>query len=358
MSDPPDGLWRGFDAVGFDLDGVIYRGPDPVPGAPEAINEMHRQGARIGFVTNNAQRPPQVVADQLRQFGIDCGADDIVTSAQATARLMAQSLPQKSEVLIVGSPALADEVANVGLTPVAHRSPDTAALIVGYYEKLTWEQLNQACYAIQHGAAYYACNDDLTRPTEQGLAIGMGAVLVAIAQPLPNNRPIIGGKPARPLLDETQRRLGCTHPLFVGDRLDTDIEGAFNAGWASLFVLSGGHGPSDLVAAPPHQRPDFLAADVAGLLQPPRVASPDGSAWRCGDAVAAAVFVSEADPTPQTGVGRFIVQIEGPLENTEQRLDALWAAANAAWEWLDRDATVDATRALDRIGSFTPGVAG
>jgi len=349
-SQTTDALWQGFDAIGFDLDGVIYRGPDPVPGAPEAINEMHRAGARIGFVTNNAQRPPQVVADQLKRFGIDCTADDIVTSAQATARLMARQLPEGAEVLIVGSPALANEVAAVGLNPVVHRSSRTAAVVVGYYERLTWEELNQCCYAIQHGAAYYACNDDLTRPTEQGLAIGMGGMLAAIAKPLPNTPPIMGGKPARPLLDETLRRLECQHPLFVGDRLDTDVEGARNGGWASLFVLSGGHGPADLVMAPPPQRPDFVAADVAGLLLPPRIANPDGSVWRCGEAVAAAVFSSVANSSPQSGAGRFTVHIEGPLDTREQRLDALWACVNAAWQWMDRGATVDAVDALGRIG--------
>jgi len=352
MSDPSDGLWRGFDAIGFDLDGVIYRGPEPVPGAPEAIATMQKAGAHIGFVTNNAYRPPAVVVEQLRGFGIECDPKDVVTSAQATARLMGETLQAGAEVLIVGSDALAAEVGAVGLSPVKRRSSATAAIVVGFDPTLTWDQFNEACYAVQDGARFFACNDDLTRPTDQGVSIGMGGMLAAMAKPLPDIKPAMGGKPARPLLDETRRRLACARPLFVGDRLDTDIEGAFNAGWASLFVLSGGHGPSDLVMAPPHQRPDYLTADVAGLLQPARVASPEGSAWRCGDAVAAAVFVGETNPTPQKGVGRFVMQIDGPLETTKQRVDALWAVANAAWEWIDRGATVDASVALDRIGRW------
>jgi len=267
-------LGTGFDAVGFDLDGVIYRGPVAVPGAPETLNELTRRGVRLGYVTNNASRPPGVIAEQLRGFGIDCGAEDIVTSAQATAHLMGEELPAGAEVLIVGSPALADEIASAGLAPTFHRSAATAAIVVGFDPGLTWDDLNEGCYAVQAGAKYYACNDDLTRPTDQGIAIGMGAALLAMAQTL-DVTPTMGGKPARPLLDEARRRLGAQRPLFVGDRLDTDIEGARNAGWASLFVLTGGHGMADLLAAPSAQRPDYLAADVTGLLKPPRKAVGD-----------------------------------------------------------------------------------
>ena len=263
-----------FDAVGFDLDGVIYRGPVAVPGAAETLTELARRGVRLGYVTNNASRPPSVIAEQLRGFGIDCGAGDIVTSAQATAHLMGDELPAGSEVLIVGSQALADEISAVGLEPTRRRSDSTAAIVVGFDPDLTWDDLNEGCYAVQAGAKYFACNDDLTRPTDKGLAIGMGAVLLAMSQTL-DVAPTMGGKPARPLLDEARRRLGANRPLFVGDRLDTDIEGARNAGWASLFVLTGGHGLTDLLAAPPAQRPDYLAADVTGLLKPLRTAVGD-----------------------------------------------------------------------------------
>jgi len=259
-----------YDMVGFDLDGVIYRGPDPVPYAAETIAELRRRGVRVGFVTNNAQRAPQAVADHLERLGIPCCIDDVITSAQATARIMAEALPRGAEVLIVGSQALADEITQVGLTPVWHRSASTAAIVLGFDATLTWEAFNQACYAVQHGAIYYACNDDLTRPTDQGIAVGMGGMLAAIRTALPDVDPIMGGKPARPLLDECRRRLGGTRPLFVGDRLDTDIEGAVNAGWDSLFVLSGAHTMLDLAVAPPHQHPTYIGEDLRALLQEPR----------------------------------------------------------------------------------------
>jgi ribonucleotide monophosphatase NagD (HAD superfamily) len=140
---------------------------------------------------------------------------------------------------------------------------------VGYCPPLTWADLNEGCFAVQAGAIWYACNNDYNRPTQEGLAIGMGGILNAMREALIGMDPIMGGKPARPLLDETLRRLGGTHPLFVGDRLDTDIEGAVNAGWDSLFVLSGSHSMDDLASAPEIRHPTYIGDDVSALLSPP-----------------------------------------------------------------------------------------
>ena len=258
-----------YDLVGFDLDGVVYRGAEAVPGARETIAELRRRGIRVGFVTNNAQRGPSVVATHLNELGIPCTPSDIVTSAQATARIMAEALPVGAEVLILGSQALSTEIAAVGLTPVGRRTSSTAAICVGYHPELTWCDLNEGCFAVQSGATWYACNDDLNRPSAEGLAIGMGGILKAMSEALPGLKPIMGGKPARPLLDETLIRLGGTRPLFVGDRLDTDIEGANNAGWDSLFVLTGSHTMADLAAAPPNQHPTYIGDDLSVLLSAP-----------------------------------------------------------------------------------------
>jgi len=258
-----------YDMVGFDLDGVVYRGPEAVPQAPETIAELRKRGVRVGFVTNNAQRASSTVADHLTSLGIDCTPDDVVTSAQATARIMAEALPAGAEVFVLGTPALRAEIAARGLTPVSGRSSALAAICVGFDPSLTWDDLNQGCYAVQAGAVWYACNDDLNRPSGDGIAIGMGGILKAMKEALPGLAPIMGGKPARPLLDETLLRLGGTHPLFVGDRLDTDIEGANNAGWDSLFVLSGAQNMADLAVAPAVQYPTYIGQDVSALLAPP-----------------------------------------------------------------------------------------
>lgn len=262
-------LIEAYDTALFDLDGVIYLGDVAVPDAVETIVALHERGIKVGFVTNNAARSPQTVADHLVSLGIPVGPEDIVTSAQAVARLMADHLPAGSSVLVTGSPALADEVRGVGLVPVTSSHDRPAAVVVGFWPKLTWDEINDACFAVQAGAVWYGCNPDLTRPSLQGEAIGLGTMLNAMKATMPGQDPILAGKPCRPLLDETLRRLGSSRPIFVGDRLDTDIEGAHVVGIDSLFVLSGSHTEADLMLAPPRQRPTYVAADISGLLAPP-----------------------------------------------------------------------------------------
>lgn len=290
-------LISSYDTALFDLDGVIYLGDAPVPGAAETIVALHERGIHVGFVTNNAARSPQTVADHLVELGIPAGPDDIVTSAQAVARLMSDQLPAGASVLVTGSPALADEVRAVGLVPVGSSGDHPAAVVLGFWPQLTWADINEACFAVQAGAVWYGCNPDLTRPSLEGEAIGLGTMLAAMKATMPGQEPILAGKPCRPLLDETLRRLGGTRPIFVGDRLDTDIEGAHVVGIDSLFVLSGSHTEADLVAARPEQRPTYVAADISGLLAAP---AGDGSAhvdqvWR--DAVAAWEAADKASET-------------------------------------------------------------
>ena len=287
-----------YDTAVFDLDGVIYLGPVAVPGVADAITALRQRGVRVGFVTNNAARSPQEVADHLEELGIAATPDDIVTSAQAVARLVAARFSEGSPVLVAGTSALEAEIRAVGLTPVSSSAEHPVAVVVGYAPQLRWADLNDACLAVQAGAIWYGCNADRTRPQPEGQAIGMGAILDAMRVTMPGNEPILAGKPRRPLLDETLRRLGAKHPIFVGDRLDTDIEGAHVAGIDSLFVLSGSHGPEDLLAAPPEQRPTYVAADISGLLQ------------------------------PAVGTG------DAPL-------DDLWRSALAAWQAADRDRGTD-----------------
>ncbi|MDR1806400.1 MAG: HAD-IIA family hydrolase [Propionibacteriaceae bacterium] len=324
-----------YDASGFDLDGVIYRGPDAVPGAAAAIAGLRDLGVKVGFVTNNAQRPPQAVVDHLNRIGIPTVAADVVTSAQAEARLMAAELPAGAEVLVVGSEALADELRGVGLAPVFRRSAATAAIVVGFEPSLTWEDFNQGCYAVQAGARYFACNNDQTRPTDQGIAIGMGGMLAAMERALPGLEPPMAGKPFRPLLDETVRRLGAERMVFVGDRLDTDIEGAVTVGLDSLFVLSGSHGKAHLAAAGPQERPTWLAWDVRGLLEEPRVAVVEGAASHCrGVTATVADGAVTLDVTPA---------------DAEGQADALWAVLTLTWAQADAGTRVNVTEVLEAL---------
>jgi HAD superfamily hydrolase (TIGR01450 family) len=324
-----------YDAAGFDLDGVIYRGPDGVPGAAETIAELRRTGVKVGFVTNNASRAPTAVAAHLERIGIPCRLEDIVTSVEAQARLMAAELPAGAEVLVVGSQYLYDELARAGLRPVFGRSAATAAIVMGYEPTLRWRDFDEGLFAIRDGARWYATNDDHTRPTERGLAPGIGGMIDFLKLALPDQEPVIAGKPHRPLLDATVARLGAERMVFVGDRLDTDIEGAFNAGLDSLFVLSGSHGKHDLAAAEPRFRPAWLAWDVRGLVQPPRRADVTGERATCREAAARVV----------DGV----ITLDVVPADAEGQADALWAVLTLTWAERDAGREADPAEALEAL---------
>lgn len=269
-----------YDAALFDLDGVVYLGPTAVPGAVEGLAALRKRGTRIGFVTNNAARSPQAVVDHLVELGIDATAVDVVVSSQAGARLLAERVPADAPVLVVGTEALADQVRAAGLQPAG---PDDrpAAVIQGYHPQLPWELINRACHAIQDGALWVATNLDSTRPTHLGLVPGAGTQVAAVRAAV-DVEPLVAGKPFSPLLRETVRRLAAERPLFVGDRMDTDITGAIAVGIDSLLVFSGAHGKRDVVAA--DQRPTHLGLDLRALLEPAaEIATGDGVA-RCGPA--------------------------------------------------------------------------
>ena len=225
----------------------------PCPGPPRASPCCASRGIKIGFVTNNAARPPQAVAEHLVELGIDATAADVVTSAQAAAHLVLNRFGVGARVLLVGGEGVADAVSEAGLIGVRSADDDPVAVIQGYGFDLAWRELNEAAIAIQRGAYWVATNTDPTRPTDRGLVPGNGAAVAAVRLTVDHD-PEVAGKPYRPLLDDTVERLGATRPLFVGDRLDTDIGGAVNAGLDSMLVLSGSHGPRDLLLAPPGQR--------------------------------------------------------------------------------------------------------
>ena len=260
-----------YDAVLFDLDGVIYLGPVAVPGAAEGIAALHDRGTKIGFVTNNAARPPVAVADHLVELGIPATAADVVTSAQAAAHLLINRYGPGARILAVGGEGVTVALSEVGLVPVHSADDNPVAVMQGYGFDLRWEELNEAAIAIHHGAHWVATNIDPTRPTDRGLVPGNGAAVAAV-QLAVQTEPEVAGKPYRPLLDDTVSRLSAHHPLFVGDRLDTDIAGAHRAGMDSLLVLTGVSSRADVDAAPADQRPTYVAPDLSGLFAGPEYA--------------------------------------------------------------------------------------
>ena len=177
--------------------------------------------------------------------------------------MLSERLGAGARVVVLGGRGLADAVAEAGLVQVGVED-EAEAVVTGYGPDVLWGQIMRAAVRIQDGLWWVASNTDLTFPTTFGVAPGHG-VLVETLRRFTGVEPVVAGKPARPLLDETVRRCGGERPLMVGDRLDTDIEGAHAAGVDSLLVMTGVTGLAELVAAGPGLRPTYISADLGGL---------------------------------------------------------------------------------------------
>jgi HAD superfamily hydrolase (TIGR01450 family) len=257
-------LWQEYDLAMLDLDGVVYIGPDAVEGAAEELERAAAAGMRLAYVTNNASRPPRVVAEHLTALGIPAAEHDVVNSAQAAARLLGEMLDAGSPVFVIGGVGLFEALEGEGLRPVQATDEDPVAVVSGYNPDLRWGTVMEGAILVRTGLPWVASNTDMTVPTPQGPGPGNGVLVEAVSR-FAGREPVVAGKPLPPLFEETRRRVGGSHPLVVGDRLDTDIEGANNAGLDSLLVLTGVTGLAELVSAPAHQRPSYISIGLEGL---------------------------------------------------------------------------------------------
>lgn len=269
-----------YDALLFDLDGTVYRGEQAVDGAAEAVAAAHRAGTTVRFVTNNASRGPDEVAAHLTGIGIPAAAGEVSTSAQAAAQIL-RGTPGK--VLVVGSPALEHEVELAGLAPTRTAGDDVAAVVQGLSRETGWRDLAEAAVALNAGARWVATNIDPTLPTERGMLPGNGSFVAAL-RTATGREPEVAGKPAEPLMNEAIRAAKATHPLAIGDRLDTDIAGANAVGIDSLLVFTGVTTPAELLDS--DIRPTYLAADVRAVgADPDELAIGDRPGWKIDNGV-------------------------------------------------------------------------
>jgi glycerol 3-phosphatase-2 len=250
------------DCLLCDLDGTLFRGAQPTVGA---IPTLAAVNARILFITNNASRGAAEVADHLRELGFTAKAEDVITSAQTAARLLASQLASDSAVLVVGTDALAAEVATVGLRPVRQWADEPVAVVQGHSPHTCWPNLAEAALAIRGGALWVAANVDITLPSERGLLPGNGAMVAAL-RAATDAEPRVAGKPQPALFRDALSRGDFEAPLVIGDRLDTDIAGANAAELPSILVLTGASTAVEAIFAPVQQRPTYIANDVRGLL--------------------------------------------------------------------------------------------
>lgn len=280
LSGSSEALAERHDVALLDLDGVVYLGQDAVPGAASALATTVERGLRLGFVTNNASRSPAAVAEQLTRLGVPARPEQVITSSQTAARVLAGVIAPGALVLIVGTDALADQIRVVGLTPTRDLAEPVAAVVQGFSPDTGWADLAAATRAIRDGARWIATNADATVPSVHGPLPGNGA-FVQVVVLATGARPQVTGKPEPSMHAECVDRLRARRPLVVGDRLDTDIEGAARAGCPSLLVFTGVTRPGDLLVAVPEHRPTYLAADLTGLLIPHPEVEADDQGWRC-----------------------------------------------------------------------------
>lgn len=336
LQESPTPLAQRYDLVMFDLDGVVYIGGQAVPGVASAIERLRQGGAHVAFVTNNASRRAETVAEHLVDLGVPAQPEDVVTSAQAAAGLLVQQHGAGERVLVLGADGLVQAVAEAGLVPVLDTDdPDVVGVVTGFGPDVLWKDLMRAAVRIKDGLPWVASNTDLTFPAAFGIAPGHGTQ-VEMLRRFTGQDPLVAGKPSRPLLDETIRRVAGERPLMVGDRLDTDIEGAHVAGVDALLVLTGVSGLVDVVAAAPHERPHYIASTLAGLFVPHP----------------APEVVREDTAYARAGVGGWLAEVDGHGHLTvagEGEVDDWWrCVASAAWSHLD------ATGRPAEVGTLLP----
>ncbi|WP_344302953.1 HAD-IIA family hydrolase [Nocardioides bigeumensis] len=327
------------DVAMLDLDGVVYVGDGPVPHAPEAIEKARADGLRIAFVTNNASRTPEKVAAKIEKTGVPADAAEVVTSAQAASRVLLERYGPGSPVVVLGAAGLHQALDAVGLRSVGVDDPDAVALVTGYGPDVVWRDVMRAATRVRAGLPWVASNTDETIPTAYGIAPGHG-VMVTMLRDFTGVDPTVAGKPERPLLDETIARTSAERPLMVGDRLDTDIEGAVRLHIPALLVMTGVTGLAELASAPPGLRPTYVSADLRGLLVQHEAPDAEDGRWRAGSW------------TAHVEDGRLEVAGDG-----SGSLDDWWrVVAAASWNHLDETGA-----AVDTSGLRVPdadGVAG
>jgi 4-nitrophenyl phosphatase len=243
-----------------DLDGVVWRGDDAIPGAAAGVARLRGAGIRVGFVTNNSSGTVADDVDRLARAGIAAAPGDVLTSAEAAAALLAGGLPRGARVLACAGPGVWEALAAAGLEPVG--APPAAAVVVGWHREFDFERLTLAADAVRGGARFVATNLDATYPVAGGLQPGAGALVAAVAT-AGGREPEVAGKPAPAMASLVRARFG-SEGVVVGDRPSTDGALASVLGWPFALVrtgVAGAHGGEPV----PEPAPDLVADDLLGV---------------------------------------------------------------------------------------------
>lgn len=260
-------LIDGYDALFADLDGVVYEGGKAIEHAVSVLSTIAASKRAIAYVTNNSSRRPQTIADQITAYGLVVSAEQVVSSGQTGVELLTSMVEPGAKVLVVGGEGLRAYTEQAGFKLVSDSSGEPDAVIQGFSPDLGWKDLAEAAYSIQNGAKWVATNSDWTIPQERGIAPGNGTLISAVHTAV-GQLPLVAGKPEIAIFETAKKRVGSKRPLFVGDRIDTDILGANRAGIDSVLVLTGISRPKELLATSSDSRPTFVISDLRDLLAP------------------------------------------------------------------------------------------
>lgn len=305
------------DVVLADLDGVVYAGPVAIPHAVESLREVERT-RRMGYITNNASRTDASVAAHLTSLGLRVSADEVVTSPQAAMRLLSTMVPAGETILVVGGEGLVVEAEKAGYRVTRSAEDAPRAVVQGFAPEVGWTDLAEAAFALslpeeEGGIPWIATNTDWTIPQARGIAPGNGTLVSAVHTAV-GRLATVAGKPETPIFEEAVARFGATSPLFLGDRMDTDILGANRAGIPSALVLTGIDRPKHVLAASEGSRPTYLLSDLRELHEPYPETVVKGDVTSVRDAA---------------------VRIDGPditiLREGDRPIDLLRAGAAAIW---------------------------
>jgi 4-nitrophenyl phosphatase len=254
-----------FDGLVCDMDGVLYRGDDPIEGAAAAVDELRRRGVRLVFCTNNSRSTVAQYVDKLARMGIRASPQEIVTSAVVTAEVLAKRRLNGARAIVVGGDGIRTELTSIGIE--IDDGPESAAadlVVVGWDPRFDYPAMRRSAAAVMSGAEFIATNDDSAFPAPDGLWPGAGAILASI-ETASGRRAEVMGKPHDPMMETVAARLdGAQEVAMVGDRPETDLAGGASREWTTILVLSGVTGRNEASRVTP--TPDLVVDSLQELL--------------------------------------------------------------------------------------------
>jgi phosphoglycolate/pyridoxal phosphate phosphatase family enzyme len=247
-----------------DMDGVLYRGTEVIPGAPEALMRLRARGIKVLFCTNNSNPTVPQYVERLASFGIESRTDEILSSAVVTEAVLRERGLAGGRALVIGGEGLREAASRAGLRIEADRQrADVDVVLVGWDRDFDYPAMRRAAAAVRKGATFIASNKDATFPASDGLWPGAGAILASIETASGRQAEVVG-KPHAPMMAAIARRLeGRGRIGTIGDRSDTDLAGGFQMGWMTILVLSGVTGRAEVPELDP--QPDLVVESIADL---------------------------------------------------------------------------------------------